>query len=491
MRFEDYRQLDGVGLAAAIANGQLTPAAALNLARARAAAVNPHLNAIVIDMAEQAEARLDAPLQGPFAGVPFLIKDITQDHASVRTTAGSRAFVHRVAPVDSHIVRRWRDAGLVMFGKTATPELALKGFTESALWGITRNPWNLALTPGGSSGGAAAAVAAGIVPMAGANDGGGSIRIPAAMCGLVGLRPGRGRVSVGPADGEIWDGASADGVVCRSVRDAAAMLDVMAGPEAGEPYPLTAGAASYAALSTTPPGRLRVAWCTRSPIDTPVHAAHARAVEQTAQWLADLGHDVVQTEPEIDGHALARAFLMLYFGHTAATVAEAVAGGAREADFELDTRALAMLGRAVSAAEYVRVRRGWNTFSRALGAFYTQHDVYLTPTLAQPPAPVGSQGLPAWQQAALKPLIGIDLGKLLLKTGVVDQMARDQLARVPFTQLANLTGTPSISVPLHHDNDGLPVGVLLNGPVGGEGRLLQLATQLEAAHPWADRQAPL
>jgi amidase len=487
VEFRDYRRYDGVGLAAEVAAGRCSAADLLSAAAARAEAVNPTLNAIVIDMMALARERVAGPLSGPFAGVPFLIKDILQDHAGVASTAGCRAFRQRVAPVHAHMVRRWLDAGLVIFGKTATPELALKGYTESALYGATRNPWNPALTPGGSSGGAAAAVAAGIVPMAGANDGGGSIRIPAAMCGLVGLRPSRGRVSVGPAAAEVWEGANSDGIVCRSLRDAAHMLDVMAGPEAGEPYPQALPAQPWASALHPPERPLRIAFSTRSPIATPVDPEAVTAVETTARWLQALGHQVEEAAPEIDGRQLAQAFFVMYFGQTAATVGEALAAGARPADFELDTRALALIGETLSAGDYVRAHRQWNGFGRALASFYQRYDLYLTPTLAQPPAAIGSQQLPGWQAAALRPLLALGIGRALTASGAVDQMAEQQLARVPFTQLANLTGTPSMSLPLQQSESGLPIGLLFNAPMGREDRLLQIGSQLEAAHPWFDR----
>ncbi len=490
MRFDEYRRFDGVGLAAEVAAGQVTAAELLQLALDRCAAVNPRFNAVVVPMDEIARQRVREPLQGAFAGVPFLIKDIIQDYAGVRSTAGSAAFRDRLAPAHAHMVERWLRAGLVIFGKTATPELALKGYTETALFGDTRNPWDPERTPGGSSGGAAAAVAAGIVPMAGANDGGGSIRIPAAFCGLVGLRPGRGRVSVGPAVAEIWEGANSDGIVCRSVRDAAAMLDVMAGPEAGDPYQIAPPAGPWAEAVKRAPGPLRIAYSVSSPLGTPVAAEWARAVERTAEVLARLGHTVEVAKPDIDGEALAKAFFMLYFGQTAATVATAVAGGVRVQDFELDTRALALIGETFSASAYVQAHRQWNTFGRALGQFYRRYDLYLTPTVAQPPAAIGSQRLPGWQAALLKPILALGLGRALTAGGMVDEMAVQQLSRVPFTQLANLTGTPSLSLPLFPADNGLPTGVMFNAPMGAEDRLLQIGAQLEAECPWFDRLPP-
>ena len=490
MRFDEYRRHDGTGLAAEVAGGHVSAEALLQLALDRCAAVNPALNAVVIPMTEIARQRVRESLAGPFAGVPFLIKDIVQDFAGVRSTQGSVAFSDRVAPAHAHMVERWLAAGLVIFGKTATPELALKGYTESRLFGATRNPWDPARTPGGSSGGAAAAVAAGIVPMAGANDGGGSIRIPAAFCGLVGLRPGRGRVSVGPAAAEVWEGASSDGIVCRSIRDAAAMLDVMAGTAAGDPYRVAPPDRPWAEAAREAPPRLRIAYSTRSPIGTPVAPACADAVERTAQALARLGHEVEQAEPDIDGQALARAFFVMYFGQTAATVASAVAAGIRAADFEPDTRALALIGDTLSAGDYVCAHRQWNDFSRALGRFYQRYDLYLTPSVAQPPATVGSQQLPGWQATLLRPILALGIGRALTASGLVDQMAVHQLARVPFTQLGNLTGTPSMTVPLFPDPQGLPTGVMFNAPMGDEYRLLQIGAQLEAEYPWFDTLPP-
>lgn len=489
---EDYLRQDALGLADLLARGEVSATELLEAAIARAGQVNARINALVIPMFGQARDRARGPLSGPFAGVPFLLKDIIQDYAGVPATSGSRALLHWKPADHASYTQRCLEAGLVIFGKTATPELALKGSTESQAWGVTRNPWNLDHTPGGSSGGAAAAVAAGIVPMAGANDGGGSIRIPAACCGLFGLRPSRGRVPLGPRMGEAWEGASSDLVVSRSVRDSAAMLDALQGADIGAPFEIRLPERPYLQEVTRDPGRLRIAFSTRSPIGTEVDPECIAALHETARLLERLGHHVEEAEPEVEGPALARCYITMYMGNVAATVAEIIAEtGAREADFETDTRTFALLGRSLPAGAYVRIRRQWNDFARALGRFFQRHDLYLTPTLAAPPMRIGELELPAWQRAAQKLVLGLRAGGLLLKSGIVDQLARDSLAKVPFTQLSNLTGTPSMSLPLQWTAQGLPLGSHFIAPFGEEARLLRLAAQLEQVQPWAQRRPML
>jgi amidase len=340
-------------------------------------------------------------------------------------------------------------------------------------------------------------VAARIVPMAGASDGGGSIRIPASFCGLFGLRPSRGRVSPGPHHGEFWDGASSEHVLTRSVRDSARMLDALAGADAGMPFVIAPPERPYAEEVRRAPGRLRIGFCTRSPIGTAVDPACVRAVEDAAKLLESLGHAVEAAEPEIDGRALARCFLTMYFGQVAANIAEvrALTGCGDEA-FELDTRALGMLGRALGAGDYVRARRRWNDFARALGRFHEQYDLYLLPSVAMPPSKIGELDMPPAQQAALKAVMALGAGKLLLRSGIVDQFVDENLKRVPFTQLSNLTGTPSMSVPLHFapavpGGPELPVGVQFVARFGDEATLFRLAAQLEQARPWKDRRPPI
>jgi amidase len=491
LSIKEYVQSDATDLARLVSTGDVSAAELLELATAQLERLNPTLNAVNRPMLREAQERVQATLTGPLAGVPFLIKDAIQDYAGLPTSNGSRGFRDAIPRQHAAVVQRLLDAGAVIVGKTNTPELALKGFTDPRAFGVTRNPWNPLRTPGGSSGGAAAAVAAGIVPMAGANDGGGSIRIPAAWCGLFGLRPSRGRVPPGPAVSEVWEGASSDLVVSRSVRDSALALDVLAGPISGDPYVIAPPASPYVELAAREPGRLRIAFSTASPIGSEVHKEAVAAVAHAAKLLVSLGHDVVEDRPHYDGLALARCFLELYFGQVAATLAEARATGATSADFELTTLLLEALGNASGAGTYVRSHRRWNTFARALGAFHQHYDLYLTPTVACPPVAHAAADMSAAESVILSLLLKTGLLGILARLGLTERavirLSRQSLALVPFTQLANLTGTPAMSVPLHWTADGLPLGVQFIGAFGSEALLLQLASQLERAQPWMHR----
>jgi amidase len=492
MKSSEYLQADAVGLAEYVARGDVGAGELLDLALRQSAAAQPKTNAICRLMEDEARAQLKKKqLAGPFAGVPFLIKDCAQDYAGLPTTYGSRSMLGATAPEHAYVVRRYLDAGLLIFGKTNLPELALKAVSDSQLFGRANNPWNVDHTPGGSSGGAAAAVASGVVPMAAGNDGGGSIRIPAACCGLFGLRPSRARISSGPAFGEYWYGASSEGVISRSVRDTAAALDVAAGGEPGDPFAVPKPPEPYAQLMRRDPGRLRIGFTAASPIGTDVHPEAVAAVNAAAKLLASLGHEVEEAAPDIDGASLAKAFLPVYFGQVPAMVAQARANGARTSDFELLTRVLATLGGATSAATLTAQLLKWNEFARALARFHGRYDLLLTPTLAHPPIRHGQGDPTPAEQTMLNLLDRAGLLGLLARAGwldgTVDKIARDSLQYVPFTQLANLTGTPAMSVPLHWTADGLPLGVQFVARFGEEDRLLQLAAQLETAQPWFSR----
>lgn len=490
MRLDEYLQHDAVGLAALVQTGQVLPQELLACAQAQAEKTNAQTGAIVRrwDPAQHASGAPQAAPLGPFSGVPFLLKDGGQHLAGLPTSNGSRALVRQPQAANAEVVQRWLDAGLVPFGKTNVPELMLKAVTDSQLWGRASNPWDLNRTPGGSSGGAAAAVASGVVPMAGASDGGGSIRIPASHCGLFGLRPSRGRISNGPAAGELWSGASSEGVIGRSVRDAARALDVVQGHAPGDPFQIPPPARRYEATLALPPERLQIGFSTASPIGTPVHPEARAAVAAAARLLASLGHTVEEAAPEVDGHALAMSYMGMYMGHVSATVQQARQAGAARSDFEPLTRLLSTLGDAMSAGTFVNELARWNGYARALGRFHQRFDLYLTPTVAEPAPLHGAGDLPAWQATVLDWLERCGLVGLLARRGwidgVVQQIARDNLAFVPFTQLANLTGAPAMSVPLHWTPDGLPMGVQFIAPHGGEERLLRLACQLETAQPW-------
>ncbi|MFL1404909.1 amidase [Marinobacter sp. M1N3S26] len=485
----EYLQYDATGLADLVRRGELKRSEVIEAAVSRAEEQNPGLNAICLPQYE--EARQQPEAEGVFGGVPMLLKDLGQEQAGQPCTMGSLGLRRRVMAEDSDYVIRAREAGLVFLGRTATPEFGLKAITESELWGPSRNPWSRDHTPGGSSGGSGAAVAAGIVPVAGANDGGGSIRIPAAYNGLVGLKPSRGRVSWGPHTGESWLGAADNHVLTRTVRDCAGMLDVLAGPAVGDPFRIEASGRPWSELASEPPGKLRIGLFTRSPYGDDVHPDCVAAVEESARLLESLGHEVEEASPDIDGQALARCYLGIYFGEVPAFIDMALTEGASKDDFELDSRVLAMLGRSFPLQEYVRMRQQWNDFARALGDYFSRYDLYLCPTTAQPPARIGELDLPPAMKVMSKLLVKAHAGKLLHRTGMIDHLAMESLARTPFTQLANLTGTPAMSLPLGWDPKGMPVGVQFGAPHGAEGRLLQLAAQLEEAAPWYGRYEQL
>jgi amidase len=492
MQLAEYLALDATALASHVARGDVLPAELLDLALGQHRRVHGSVNAIVRLMESEARSQLSSgPVSGPFGGVPFLIKDGVQDYAGIPTSYGSRSMAGVVPARHAHVVERYLKAGLVIFGKTNLPEFAIRAVTDPELFGRTNNPWDLSRTPGGSSGGAAAAVASGIVPMAAGNDGGGSLRIPAACCGLFSLRPTRGRVSSGPGIGEVWFGASSEGVISRSVRDSALALDVLQGAEPGDPFVIAPPLAPYAQAMLREPGRLRIGFTSVSPIGTEVHPEAVRAVEQAARLLESLGHHVEEAAPQIDGAALAQSYLHVYFGQIPAAVARAKSLGASAGDLELMNRILVTLGSSVSAVELTTQLNRWNEFSRALAAFHSTYDVLLTPTLAAPPITHGTGDPSGFEKGLFGFLLNTGVLGMLARLGLLDstvqKIATDNLRYVPFTQLSNLTGTPSMSVPLYWTPDGLPLGVQFVGPFGSEDRLLQLARQLEEAQPWFGR----
>ena len=489
MKYDDYAGHDALGLAALVASGQATPAELLDAALARQAAVNPAINAVVRDLAEPArrQARAAPPAApGPFHGVPFLLKDLFQDLRGVPSSCGSRALAGTPMPEDSDVVRLWQQAGLVIFGKTNTPEFGSKNVTEPTAFGPTRNPWDLTRTPGGSSGGSAAAVAAGIVPVAGASDGGGSIRIPAANCGLFGLKPGRGRVSMGPGIGEGMFGAAVQGVLSRSVRDSAAMLDLLMTSEPHAPYAFARPARALLEEVGRPTGRLRIGWSVESPLGTPVDAQAVAAVEDAARLLESLGHHVERAAPAIDGMQLCKDFLQTWFCQQAALIdhLHAMGVGRARADFEFDTRIMAAMGRGTPAPQLLTCEANWQTYRRALADFHGRYDLWLTPVLAAPPLRIGANDTPPGLRLAGEILLALGGARLLRLSGMLEEMIRKNLGWTPYTQLANLTGRPAMSVPLYWTPDGLPMGVQFVGPVDGEAALVRLAAQLEAARPW-------
>jgi len=499
MRFEEYVQHDALGLAELVRRREIRPEELLDLALARAAEVDPKINAIVAPLHDLARQRCRQPFDldgpngpAPFAGVPFLLKDLFQDIAGLPTSCGSRALLSVPMPHTSDVVRRWLAAGVVVFGKTNAPEFGSRGVTEPRALGVTRNPWNLQRTPGGSSGGSAAAVAAGIVPAAGASDGGGSIRIPAACCGLFGFKAGRGRISLGPEVGEGLNGAAVQGVLTRSVRDSAAMLDVMQGPEPHAPYYMPPPSPGYLQTLAQPPGRLRIGFDTASPIGTPVDPEAVRAVEHAARLLESLGHHVEPASLPVDGRALADDFLNAWYVAQAYLIdLVCEMSNASAADFEPDTRMMAAVGRSLSAVDFMRGQSRWQQHVQGLSDFHARYDLWLSPTLAGPPVPIGHFDTPAVLNWLSNLAVRLGLAGRIRHSSTYKRQVAANLSWTPYTQLANLTGRPAMSVPLHWTADGLPLGVQFVGPLNSEGRMLQLAAQLESAQPWFERRPAL
>jgi amidase len=493
--FKEYDRYDALGLAELVRKKEVSAQELCEEAISRIDRINPKINAVIYRMYDIAHKNLKGQIpQGPFSGVPFLLKDLLTSYAGVPLSMGSKAYRNYIPVQDSELMKRYKATGVNILGKTNTPEFGLVAFTEPELHGITRNPWNLDHTPGGSSGGSGAAVASGMVPFASGGDGGGSIRIPASCCGLFGLKPTRGRNPTGPEYGEIWQGAAVEHVITRSVRDSAAMLDAIRGADPGAPYIIPDPERPYLEEMQQEPGSLRIAFSKRSPLGTNVHPECRKAAENAAALLSGLGHAVEEDEPAIDGQAMAKGFLMMYFGETAADIMaiEKVLGKKPgPSDVEGPTWVLKLLGNTFTAGDFVYSMREWNTFAREMGRFHLKYDLFLTPTLASPPVRIGELKPGPVEELLMKIVNPLNLGWLIRLSGIVDKLAIENFAKTPFTQLANLTGQPAMSVPLHWTADGLPCGVHFVARFGDEATLFRLAAQLEKAQPWFDRRPVL
>lgn len=492
MNFSEYRQYDALGLAQLIKNKAITPLELLDIAISRAEEVNPKLNAVIYKMYDYAKQMLTEASEGqPFYGVPFLVKDLGIDIAGQPTTFGSRVMTQYVPPVDSEIAKNIRQAGFLIMGRTNTPEFGLTPFTEPELYGPTLNPWNTAHSPGGSSGGASASISSGIVPLATASDGGGSIRVPAAFTGLFGLKPSRGRFSYGPNFGEAWAGAATDGCLSRSVRDTAAYLDAIAFPIQGDPYLIASPKQPYLQAIETPPGKLKIGFSTENRVDGFIDPQVKSAIEKTAQMLQDLGHEVEEAPLPYQKEDLTRAFLTVLACQTATDMAsiEMVLGTPLTGDhLELNTRLMAAVGHSFTASEYVGAQREWNTITRKVAHYHQTYDVWLSPVASHLPFKTGQfKNTDQENMQANMALANPEALKALIKQGMMDVLGSKVFGAIPFTPIANLTGNPSMSVPLHWSTEGLPIGAMFTGRFGSEEVLLQLARQLEQAHPWFDK----
>lgn len=489
-----YWLYDGIGLAELIKKKEISVDELLAAVISRIEEKNPSINAVIHKMYEQAKKEID--FSGSFAGVPILLKDITQEIKEEPITSGSKAYQGYLAKDDSEFVRRMRNTGTILMGQTNVPEFALMGITEPTHYGPTRNPWNLDHTPGGSSGGAAAAVAAGLVPIAGANDGGGSIRIPAAYCGLFGLKPTRGRTPVGRSLGRHWQGASADHILSRSVRDSAMMLDLLKGYEKGAAFAAPPIDESYYDIIQKPLGtKLRIAYSVVSPIGAEVHDECKNAVMNTVKLLESMGHSIEEKEPPVDGKKIAKSYMTLYFGEVAAALAsleEVLGRKAKIGDVEPTTWILGLLGKVTSAEEWVLALREWDTAAFLMEEFHETYDLYVTPTTAFPPAKIGELDLKSSEISLIKVIDTLKLSSFVKKSGFIDQLIETSLKRTPFTQLANLTGQPGMSVPLHLTKDGLPTGVQFMAAKGREDLLFAMAAELEQTDNWIDiKESPM
>ncbi|MBC2650222.1 amidase [Novosphingobium flavum] len=465
---------DALGLADLVRRRKVSPAELIDAAIGRAEALNPRYNFMAQVLYDRARKAVSAGLpDGPFRGVPWLIKDLNTHIAGELSEGGSRFYKGNRAAVSSELVRRIEAAGFVIFGKTTTPEFGLTPTTENKLNGDTRNPWNPAHTTGGSSGGAAAAVAAGVLPAAHATDGGGSIRIPAACCGLFGLKPSRGRVPMGPGRTEGWGGLSAHHAVTRSVRDSAAILDATCGVEPGSRYGAPGPEGSFLAQVGKAPGALRIALMVTPFTGSPVDPAVAEATRAAARLCESLGHHVEEAAPTFDMAALGFASFAIIGASVAADVTDrAKATGLDPAQLlEPITQGFVEYGKRFTAMDYARANNTFQQAATTMAGFLTRYDVILCPTLAAPPLPLG--------RVNLTPDCDFET------------WGRRAAGFAPYTQIANFTGQPAMSLPLAMSPDGLPIGIQFLGRYGEEALLFRLAGQIERAAPWAGRRAPI
>jgi amidase len=475
MSFSEYSNYDGLGLAELVKKKEIKPIELIEAAIERIERLNPQLNAVVFKAFDEARTTAKTEYSGPFTGVPILLKDILGFKKGWPNRDGSRFVPAIPAPFDSTLVVRLQTAGLIPLGKTNVPEFGALPITEPKLYGPAHNPWNLGFSTGGSSGGSAAAVAAGIVPLAHANDGGGSIRIPASCCGLVGLKPTRGRNPLGPIIGDALGGLIAEHVVSRSVRDTAAVLDATNGPEVGDPYAAPPPPSSYLAASRITPKKLRIAFTTKR-LDGEIDPECKAATEEAAKFCAKLGHEVEEGAPELsaaDGANLRMNFIVIWAAGLAMLIeffAKTLGKAPAREDFEGLTWGFYQFGKTITAAQYQLCWTTLQTISRQIARWQQPYDAWITPVLGRPPLEIGAIDLD--ETDVMKAIVPIE-------------------SYVPFTAMQNVTGQPAISLPLAWSKLNLPIGVQFVGRFGEEHLLLQLAAQIESAAPWSKKRPPV
>jgi Asp-tRNA(Asn)/Glu-tRNA(Gln) amidotransferase A subunit family amidase len=473
--FRDYWKYDGLDLAELVRRKEVTAEEILDGVIARIETLNPKLGCVVLRMDEYARRQIKAGLgYGPFTGVPLMIKDLYLLVKDTPIANGSRLFQGMTCPIDQTLSERYRRAGFVFCGRTASPEFGLNMTSDPAIFGPTRNPWDLSRTAGGSSGGSSSAVAARLVPIAHSTDGGGSIRIPASFTGTVGMKPTRLRNPHGPLVGEGWAGLSAAHTITLTVRDQAATLDATSGPAEGDPYAAPPPERPYLAEVGRDPGRLRIAVHTKARSGVPVHAECVQAATVAARLCEELGHTVEEAAPEYDYDQMFEALWVLACSNIANNVDLRLAElkrGLRDDDLEPASHGAYRFGKGLSAVDYARATVAAHGISRRIGAFYAKYDVAISPVSANPALPLGAP--PNMKEG--------DWGKY--RAALYQQIA--------FTPVYNVSGAPAMSVPLHWTAAGLPVGTQLAAGFGNEGVLFRLAAQLEAARPWFNRLPPL
>lgn len=476
---DDLAHMDATAQAELVRNGKASPRELVDAAIDRVEKLNPQLNAMIRSRYEKARVEADSPdlPDGPLKGVPFLLKDLFCVNAGDELHMGCKALkqAHYTAPADTYLAAKFRAAGLITIGQTNTPEFGFADTTEPEAYGPSRNPWNTAHSTGGSSGGSGAAVASRMVPTAHANDGGGSIRIPASACGLVGLKPSRGRLSLGPDYGEAWAGFIAEGVVTLSVRDSATMLDATAADMPGDPYTAPACEGTFVDAVGRVPGKLRIGLMTGLPGGTgAVHPECAVAAKNAGRLLESLGHSVEEAHPAALDEEWGSRFSTVVLAHAARTAEDVATAVGREVgpdDFERYTWHLMNRGRSIKLTEYIATREWLERWQRRVAQWWAGgFDLLLTSTLSTPPP---------------------RLGYLCSAAAEPDEVWKRVIELIPYTPVGNVTGQPGITLPLHWTADGLPVGVHLMPAYGREDLLLNVAAQLEEAQPWIDKLPPV
>ncbi|MBA4538145.1 amidase [Bacillus aquiflavi] len=473
MNIAEFAKYDGLGLAHLVKRNQVKPEELVTLSIHAIKQLNPDLNAVVSILEEEAMNEIKAGLSdGPFTGVPFLIKELVLHAANVPISMGSRLAEGTIFPVDSELMARFRKAGFVTVGTTTTPEFGYNAATEAVVYGPTRNPWNLNHSPGGSSGGSAAAVASGIVPVAHANDGGGSIRIPASCSGLIGLKPTRGRIPAGPYNSELLNGIAIEFGVTKTVRDTAHLLDAVSGPDIGCYGWPESPAKEYKQLIQKPVRPLKIAWMAEPVSGAPVDDDCLKALHKTVQLCEDLGHIVVEAAPKYDPEQLSLATLRIWTANIYNMIegtAQMSGKTASNQNIEAAIWECYLYGKEMKASELLEAIDINAKISRMVGHFFADYDMLLSPTIATLPAKIGV----------------LNANNLSIDA---KQWTEQIFTYAPFTNLFNATGQPSISLPLQTSQNGLPIGMQFTGRFADEATLLQLATQLEEALPWKERK---